>query len=73
MVTFSQKLTDGMERARISMLWSARIKATGMTYQQFGLKYKIDKGQLSRWVNGINGPRWDAIKKMEKLLKREGV
>ncbi len=73
MVTFSQKLTDGMERARIVMLWAARIEATKMSRSDFCDKYAIDEGQLSRWINGKNGPEWPSIETIENALAKEGV
>jgi len=73
MVTFSQKLTDGMERARIVMLWGVRIDASGMSRAEFCAKHNMDEGQLSRWINGKNGPEWPSIETVEKALKAEGV
>ena len=73
MVSFSQKLKDGMERARIVMLWGKRIDATGMSRADFCRKYRIDEGQLSKWINGVHGPEWSSIEVIEGILAKEGV
>lgn len=73
MVSFGEKLKDGMERARIVKLWARRIEATGMSRAEFCLKYEIDGGQLSKWINGTHGPEWESIDRVENALKAEGV
>ncbi len=73
MNVFGEKLKDGMERARFVKLWGKRIDATGKSRAEFCEKYKIDDSQLSRWINGKNGPEWPSIETIEKYLKAEGV
>lgn len=73
MVSFSKRLKDGMERARIVMLWGKRIDATGRSRADFCRKHAIDDGQLSHWINGTHGPDWTSIDRVEKALAQEGV
>lgn len=73
MGTFGEKLKDGMERVRIVKLWPTRIDATGKTRDRFCDDNGLDSGQLSRWINGTNGPEWESIERVEKALKAEGV
>ena len=73
MVSFSEKLKDGMERARIVMLWTARLDALVESRADFCRNYEIDGGQLSKWVNGKHLPDWTSIERVEQSLKKAGV
>ena len=73
MASFSEKLKDGMERARIVMLWAKRIEASGMSHAEFCRTYGIDGGQFSKWINGHHGPDWQSIERIETALMQAGV
>lgn len=48
--------------------WKGRVKASGLTQEQFAKKIGVSKVSVSRWFSGVDTPTVDNIDKVEALL-----
>lgn len=73
MSRIEEKIRDTNDRQRLVKKWPARIKKMAKGFNKFCDDHELDRGQTSRWVNGVNQPEWESIHKVESALAAEGV